>query len=126
MKIKNPLTAQGWSFGRIIFVLWFVFATAFVAYSGWGVLQNVVFREGVQRGAVLGQNESITKIIQLSQGCNIVSLFAGEGENRVEVGLVDAMCSPEQVQAAKAAATPTEAVEAPVVEEEEVMVEEME
>ena len=117
MKIKNPLTAKDWTFGRVVLVLWFIFATAFVAYSGWGVLQNVVFREGVQRGALLGQNESITKIITLSQGCNIVNLFSGEGENRIELGLVDATCTPEQVNAAKVAAAP-EAVEAPVVEED--------
>ncbi len=121
MKIKNPLTAKDWTAGRIILWLWGLFATVFVLYSAWGVLQNVIFREGVERGAMLGQNESIAKIIQYSQGCNTVNLFLGEGENRVEVGLVDVTCTPEQVKAAQEAAVTPAEVEAPAVEEEEVI-----
>ncbi len=105
--------AKNWTVGKIILIVWFLFATVFAAYSGWGALKNVIFRQGVQRGALLGQNESITKIIQLSQNCNMVNLFAGEGENRVEIGLVNAECTPAQIKAAEAAAASqaTEAVE---------------
>ena len=121
MKIKNPLQAKNFTLGKIFLIVWFLFATAFVLNAGWSTIENVVFRQGVQRGALLGQNESITKIIQLSQNCNIVSLFAGEGEARVEIGLVDATCTPEQVQAVIEAANgvvETEEVVAPVTEEE--------
>ena len=106
MKIKNPFIARHWTIGRIILTLWVLFATAFVLYAGWGTLGNIVFREGVQRGVLLGQNDTITRVMKLSQNCNTVSLFAGEEENRVEIALVDATCSAEQIQAARTAAQP--------------------
>lgn len=127
MKIKNPFVAKSWTVGHVILVLWFAFATIFVVYSAWGVLNNVIFTQGVQRGVTLGQNDTITRVIQLSQNCNTVSLFSGEGENRVEVGLVNSECSAAQVKAARDAAAqqpavqpavqPTPAVETPVAEQ---------
>lgn len=133
MKIKNPFVAKSWTVGRVILVLWFTFATIFVVYSAWGVLNNVIFTQGVQRGVTLGQNDTITRVIQLSQNCSTVSLFSGEGENRVEVGLVNSECSAAQVKAAREAATqqpagqptPPAVVETPVVEPLEVMAEDM-
>lgn len=113
MKIKNPFVAKNWTVGRVILVLWFIFATIFVVYSAWGVLNNVVFTQGVQRGVSLGQNDTITRVIKLSQNCNTVSLYSGEGENRVEIGLVNSECSPAQVQAARNAASQQPAVQTP-------------
>jgi hypothetical protein len=128
MKIKNPFVAKSWTVGRVILVLWFAFATIFVVYSAWGALNNVIFTQGVQRGVTLGQNDTITRVIQLSQNCNTVSLFSGEGENRVEVGLVNSECSAAQVKAAREATTqqpavqqPAPAVAAPVVAPQENM-----
>ena len=111
MKIQNPFVAKHWTIGRVIFILWFVFATAFVIYTAWGALNNVIFRQGVQRGVQLGQNDAVTRVIQLSQNCNTVNLFAGEGENRVEVGLVNSACSAADVKAAR------EVVQESIVEE---------
>ena len=113
--------AKDWTLGRVILVLWILFATAFVLYAGWGAVNNVVFRQGVERGALLGQNDTITRVIQLSQNCSTVNLFAGEGESRVEVGLVNSECSAAQIQAARDAAQETAAVE--TVPTEEVVVE---
>jgi len=101
MKIKNPFIAKHWSIGRVLFILWFIFATAFVLYTAWGALNNVIFRQGVQRGVQLGQNDAVTRVIQLSQNCNTVNLFAGEGENRIEIGLVNSMCSAADIKAAR-------------------------
>ncbi len=116
MKIKNPFVAKNWSIGRIILILWFIFATVFVLYTAWGALNNVIFRQGVQRGVQLGQNDTVTRVIQLSQNCSTVNLFAGEGENRVEVGLVNSECSAAQVKAAReATATKNTPATTPVV-----------
>jgi len=114
MKVKNPFVAKHWTIGRAILLLWCLFATAFVLYTAWGALNNVIFRQGVQRGVQLGQNDAVTRVIQLSQNCNTVNLFAGEGENRVEVGLVNSECSMTQVRAARDAAVQAAAVETPV------------
>ena len=115
MKIKNPFVANHWTVGRVILVLWFTFATVFVLYSGWSALNNVIFQQGIQRGALLGQNDTINRVIQLSQNCNTVSLFSGEGDARVEVGLVNSECSAAQVKAARDAASAQPAVAMPTV-----------
>jgi hypothetical protein len=115
MKIKNPFVANHWTVGRVILVLWFLFATVFVFYSAWGALNNVIFQQGVQRGALLGQNDTINRVIQLSQNCNTVSLFSGEGDARVEVGLVNSECSAAQVKAARDAASAQPAATMPTV-----------
>ncbi len=112
--------AKNWTLGRVVLILWFLFATVFALYSGWGALNDVIFRQGVQRGVLLGQNDTITRVIQLSTDCNTVSLFAGEGENRVEVGLVDSVCSASQINAARDAAKGAAAI--PVVETKPVVV----
>lgn len=115
MKIKNPFVAKSWTVGRVILVLWFTFATVFAVYSAWGALNNVIFSQGVQRGVVLGQNDTITRVIQLSQNCSTVSLYSGEGDARVEVGLVNSECSAAQIKAARDAAV-NNAQSAPVME----------
>ncbi len=115
MKVKNPFVAKHWTIGKVILILWCLFATLFVLYTGWGALNNVIFTQGVQRGVQLGQNDAVTRVIQLSQNCNTVNLFAGEGESRVEVGLVNSECSMSQVKAAREAAMQAAAVETPVV-----------
>lgn len=118
MKIKNPFVAKNWTVGQAVLVVWVVFATAIVLINGWKSLNDVVFRNGMERGALLGQNNTITRVIDLSAGCNTVSLFAGEGENRVEVGLVDSQCSAAQVKAALDAAKAKAVIAEDVVVEE--------
>ena len=115
MKIKNPFVANHWTVGRVILVLRFAFATIFVLYSAWITLNNVIFQQGVQRGALLGQNDSFNRVIQLSLYCNTVSLYSGEGDARVEVGLVNSECSAAQVKAARDAARTQPAVAMPTV-----------
>ncbi len=117
MKIQNPFAAKNWNAGRIVLAIWVVFATVFVLVNAWQALNGVVFREGVERGALLGQNNTITRVIELSANCNTVSLFAGEGESRVEVALVDSQCSAAQVKAAQDAANPQTISTDDVVEE---------
>lgn len=126
MKIKNPFAAKNWTVGQIVLAVWVVFATAIVIVQGWKSLNDVVYRNGMERGALLGQNNTITRVIDLSANCNTVSLFAGEGENRVEVGLVDSSCSAAQVKAALDAAKQQAVVEEAEVEVEAEAAEEVE
>jgi hypothetical protein len=110
MKIKNPFMAKHWTLGKVFLVIWLVLTTGFVAYIGvttvLGALENseTEMNDALQKGATFGQNNAITKILELSANCNTVSLFAGEGENRVEVGLVDSACSSAQLRSAREAA----------------------
>ncbi len=102
--------AKHWTLGKVFLVIWLVLTTGFVAYVGvttvLGALENseTEMNDALQRGATFGQNNAITKILELSANCNTVSLFAGEGEDRVEVGLVDSACSSAQLRSAREAA----------------------
>lgn len=84
-----------------VLVALFILALGFFAYATtqnlakWGVGSQNSFTLGIQEG----QTNAILALIQKTadtEKCETVNLYAGEGENRTEVNLINTACVPQE------------------------------
>jgi hypothetical protein len=83
--MKNPFQSKEWSVGKIILIVWLVFSIGFVGLA----LRNYVVTAVYQQGLRNGQDAAITEIMARAAKCEPVTLFAGQGEDRKEVTMVN-------------------------------------
>jgi hypothetical protein len=91
----------------------FILALGFFAYATtqnlatWGVGNQNSFQLGVQQG----QKNAILAVIEKTadtEKCEAINLFAGEGEQKVEVNLINTVCvndTPETSETSQTEAT---------------------
>ena len=88
MKFQNPFQSKYWSIGSIILILWVIFS---VFYIGWDA-KDAILKRAFDVGKQAGQESVIVELMSRAQRCEPVNLFAGQGEDRVEINLVNPSC----------------------------------
>ncbi len=88
MKFQNPFQSKHWSISKIILILWIIFSVLYIGRDA----KNAVLERVFDAGKQIGQESVIVELMGRAQRCEPVNLFAGQGEDRVEINLVNPSC----------------------------------
>lgn len=100
---------------KIALISWIIFSVGYIGYKTKVDIMDIAFNKGQMSGAQRGYEAAVVDLMKQAQNkdCKAFGVHIGEGEQKVEVGLMNVEC----LQQAPAAQGPNTQAPMPVVQD---------